>query len=333
MTDPSILLPAARSTTAGAVDSLYLFILWMSVFLFVLIVGAAGYFAWKYRRREGDETKLSSPTFHSTALEVFWSVGPLLVCIGLFHVGVKQYMDNRIAPGDALEVRVRAQKWSWEFEYPNGKIDSDLTVPVGKPVRLIMTSKDVIHSFFVPDFRIKQDAVPGRYSTVWFQAVQEGEDQVFCTEYCGKDHSAMLAKVKVVSEAKFKEFIDFDDTKTMPLAEIGADRYKKKACNGCHSLDGSKIAGGGPSFKGLYGREEEMTTGAKVVVDDGYIRESILNPQAKIVKGFQPVMPTFQGSLKDREIEGIIEFIKAQKLVVSTRSNRNGSHRHRSPGQ
>ena len=329
MTEPSILLPAAHSTTAAATDSLYMFIVWMSVFLFVLIVGAAGYFTWKYRRREGDEQKLSAATFHSTALEVFWSVGPLIVCIGLFHVGVKQYMDNRVAPGDAMEVRVRAQKWSWEFEYPNGKIDSDLTVPVNKPVKLIMTSKDVIHSFFVPDYRIKQDAVPGRYSTVWFQATQEGEDQVFCTEYCGKDHSMMLAKVKVVSEAKYREFIDFDDTKGKPLAEIGADRYKKKACSGCHSLDGSVQPGGGPSFKGLYGKKESLTNGSTATVDDAYIRESILNPNAKIVTGFQPVMPTFQGSLKDREIEGIIEFIKAQKLAVvpgPRGATRHGSH-------
>lgn len=311
--EPSLLLPAARSTTAANVDSLYYALVWGSIFLFVLIVGTGLYFVMKYRRQPGDEKKLSSPTFHSTALEVFWAVGPLLVCCFIFHYGVKQYMDARVAPQGSLEIRVHGQKWAWEFEYANGKTSSDLHVPVNKPVKLIMTSKDVIHSFYIPDFRVKQDVVPGRYSILWFQANAVGEDQVFCAEYCGKDHSNMLTKVVVEDEAAFAKWLDFDDTIGKPLVEVGADRYQKKACVSCHSLDGSPKAGGGPSFKGLYGSTQPITGGPSVVVDDAYIRESILQPQAKIVQGFGPIMPTFQGSLKEREIEGLIEFIKAQK--------------------
>lgn len=311
MTPETFWLPAAKSTVAQEVDSLYMFMVWGSLVLFVLIMGAAGYWLVKHRRRPGDEDKLSKPTIHSTAVEVFWSVGPLLVCIGLFHWGVVSYMNMRVAPGDSVQVQVRARKWAWEFEYANGKITNELYAPVNKPVRLVMTSADVIHSFYVPDFRVKQDVLPGRYSTLWFQATEAGTYQVFCTEYCGQSHSDMLSKVVVLPQAEFDAKVNEDDTKGVPLAELGKKVYEGKACNACHSIDGSAKAG--PTFKGLWGKSETLADGSSVKVDENYIRESILNPNAKVVKGFQPVMPTFQGSLKDRHIEGFIEFLKAQK--------------------
>jgi cytochrome c oxidase subunit II len=312
----SILLPAARSTLSQGFDSIYLVLYWMSVVLFFLIVGAAGYFSYRYRRRPGDEDKLSPPPFHSTSLELFWSVGPLLVCLGFFHWGVKEYMNSRVAPAGALEVRVTAQKWSWLFEYSNGKQSPDLFVPAGQPVKLIMTSKDVLHSFFVPNYRVKYDAIPGRYSMIWFQANEPGEDQVYCTEYCGKDHSSMLAKVVVMPPADFPKW--FEDVREMcdgkpcesPVA-AGQSIYNKRACVSCHSIDGSPRVG--PSFKGLYGKTEQFADGTTGTVDDNYIRESILNPSAKIVKGFAPQMPTYQGQLKDPQIEGLIEYIKSLK--------------------
>ena len=308
---PSFSLPAARSAHATNVDATYMALVWMSVLMFVLVVGAAFYFAYRYRRKQGDTEKLSSPTFHSTSLELFWAIGPLLVCLGFFHWGVKQYMDARVAPSDSMEVRVRGQKWFWEFEYANGKIATELHVPAHKPVKLIMTSKDVIHSFFIPNYRIKQDAVPGRYSMIWFEAGTEGEDQVFCTEYCGKSHSNMLTKVMVESPEKFDKWLNEDEDKGKPLAEIGASLYEKKACKTCHTLDGGALVG--PSFKGVYGRAEVMSSGLALTVDDDYIRESILNPTAKIVKGYQPQMPSYQGSLKDKQIEALIEFLKTVK--------------------
>ena len=313
---PQLFMPHAGTALAEDIDKLFVAVTWLSVFLFVLIVGAAGYWTYKHRRQPGDEKKLSTPTYHNPAIEIFWAVGPLLVCLGLFHWGVVQYFNLRVAPGGSEEVKVRGRKWAWEFEYANGKVTDKLNVPVGKPVRLIMTSQDVIHSFFVPDFRIKQDVIPGRYSTVWFEAREVGENQVFCTEYCGASHSDMLTKVVVMPQKDFKDWLDKDDDtdkdgKPIPLADIGKKIYEGKACNTCHSLDGSAKVG--PSFKGLWGRQETMTDGTTVTVDENYVRESILQPSAKVVKGYQPVMPTFQGSVKERQILGVIEFLKAQK--------------------
>jgi cytochrome c oxidase subunit 2 len=318
LAEPStIMLPAARSTLSQGFDVVYLVLYWMSVVLFFLIVGAAVYFSYRYARKPGDEDKLSPPPFHSTSLELFWSIGPLLVCIGFFHWGVKEYMNSRVAPAGSYEIRVYGQKWSWSFEYPNGKQETDLYVPAGRPVKLIMTSKDVLHSFFVPNYRVKYDVIPGRYTTVWFEAPEPGEDQVFCTEYCGKDHSNMLAKVKVLPPAEFEKWVADVTPRcgtpprecTSP-AEYGKELYTKRACISCHSLDGSKLVG--PSFKGLYGKSEQTSAGP-VTVDDNYIRESILNPNAKIVTGFSPQMPTYQGQLKEPELAGIIEYLKTLK--------------------
>ena len=304
-------LPHAGTALAEEVDTLYVFINWLSLAMFLLIVGAASYWVWKHRRKPGDELKLSSPTIHSPIIEIFWSVGPLLICLGLFHWGVVQYFNLRVVPAGAVDVRVRGRKWAWEFEYANGKVSNELHAPQNKPVRLVMTSQDVIHSFYIPDFRVKQDVIPGRYSTVWFEARELGRNQVFCAEYCGLSHSDMMTKVVVETQKDFQDWLDKDEDQGIPLAEVGKKVYEGKACNTCHSLDGS--AKTGPSFKGLWGRQETMSDGTVVTVDENYVRESILQPQAKLVKGYQPVMPTFQGSLKEKQIAGIIEFLKAQK--------------------
>ncbi|MCU0656988.1 MAG: cytochrome c oxidase subunit II [Polyangiaceae bacterium] len=311
----SLFLPQARSPYASSVDGLFVFLVVMSVIMFVLITGAAGYWTMKYKRKEGDEKKLSKPTMHNISIEIFWSVGPLLFCIGLFHVGAKQYMDARVAPGDSYVINVAGRKWAWEFTYPNGKVSSDMHVPIGKPVKLVMNSQDVIHSFFIPDFRVKQDVLPGRYSTIWFKAEQPGTSVVYCTEYCGMSHSDMLSKVVAEEPAEFQKWVDFDPygDPALSLAQVGEKLYADKACVGCHSLDGTVKPGGGPSFKGLWGKTETFADGSTALVDENYLRESILVPGAKIVKGYQPVMPSFQGSLKERHLAGLIEFIKAQK--------------------
>ena len=309
----SLFLPAARSNYASSYDGLFMFITAASLLMFGLIASAVFWWAWKYRRKAGDESQLSKPTVHSMAVEIFWSVGPLLACIGLFHVGAKQYMDARVAPGDAYEIRVSGKKWAWEFTYPTGRISSTegLHVPVGKPVKLVMTSQDVIHSFFLPTYRVKQDVIPGRYSTVWFQPDTIVTDVVFCTEYCGMSHSNMMTKVVVESEADFQKFLEFDPYGGLSPVAVGEKIYSDKACATCHSIDGSAKAGGGPTFKGLWGRKEMLADGSSVQVDENYIRESILG--AKIVKGYPPVMPSFQGSLTDKHIDGMIAYLKTLK--------------------
>jgi len=268
------------------------------------------YFVVVYRRRPGGP-KIRQIS-HNTPLEVTWSVIPLILVAVIFLWGFRGFMDMHIAPRNAMEVHVTGKKWLWAFEHTSGRKESaELHVPVNTPVRLIMSSDDVIHSFFVPNFRIKQDVVPGRYTTLWFQATQLGEHHVFCTEYCGKDHSVMAAKVVVMTPEEFKTWSDKDPDEGMPLAELGAKMYQKNACVSCHSIDGSAVIG--PTFKGLFGRSEQLTGGGTVVVDEQYLRESILEPQAKIVQGYQPVMPTYKGTLTERQLNGVIEYIKTIK--------------------
>lgn len=307
----SLLLPLEGSVYAGQHDDLFLAIVLLSVFFFVLISVLLAYFVWRYRRRPGDVTPDIS---HNFKLEVIWSVIPLIIVIGIFAWGFHGYLNASTAPGGALEIQVVAKKWLWQFEYPDGmRTINEIHVPVGKPVRLIMSSEDVIHSFFIPSFRVKKDVVPNMYTDLWFTPLVEGEHTVFCTEYCGRGHSDMLAKVFVDSEEKFKEWQELGDerTRTMPLAELGAILYESRGCETCHSLDGSRRDG--PSFKGVWGETHQFSDGSAAVVDENYVRESILQPQAKIRSGYEGIMPTFQGLLREREIQALVEFVKAQQ--------------------
>jgi cytochrome c oxidase subunit 2 len=215
-------------------------------------------------------------------------------------------------------LRVIGQKWNWTVQYPEEDISVsgqgvEIGIPLGQPVQLVMSSQDVLHSFFVPNFRVKQDVVPGRYTTLWFEATEVGEFPVFCAEYCGDAHSNMMAKIKVMPVEEYKAWVEKIKGANSKLSpkELGQKLYTSKACNACHTVDGSpKIA---PSFKGIYGKMEALEGGGSVKVDDNYIRESILEPHAKLAKGFPPVMPTFKGQLSEIEINGLIEFIKSLK--------------------
>jgi cytochrome c oxidase subunit 2 len=223
-------------------------------------------------------------------------------------------VDANTPPGEALEIQVIGKKWLWQFEYPDGsRTLNEIHVPVGKPVRLIMSSEDVIHSFFIPSFRVKKDVVPNMYTELWFQPTEEGVHTLFCAEYCGRGHSDMLGKIYVDSEEKYQEWRELGDeqTRTMPLADLGALLYESRGCETCHSLDGSRRDG--PSFQGIFGQTHQFTDGTSAVVDENYIRQSILEPQAKIRTSFQGIMPTFQGLLRDREINALVEFVKSQK--------------------
>jgi cytochrome c oxidase subunit 2 len=311
-TTGTLFLPPGHSTIAGEVDALFNFILYASIFFFAIVVGGIIYFIWKYRYR--GKPGLTSGKAHDTKLEIAWTIVPLILVIALFFWGFRVYLKMHVVPKDAIEVKVTGQKWFWSFDYPNGAgTVNELVVPVNKAIKLLMSSKDVIHSFFVPQFRIKMDVLPNRYTVTWFEATNTGTYDLLCAEFCGKGHSEMIGTVKVVSEREYSEWLESGAAmgEGMSLVDFGASLYKGKACITCHSVDGSNMTG--PTFKGAYGKEQPLEDGSTVVVDENYIRESILNPQAKVAAGYQPVMPTYQGILKDRQIDAIIEYIKSLK--------------------
>lgn len=318
----SFWLPKQSSTLAPQVDFAWDFVLITCTIFFLLLMIPTFYFVAKYRRKK--EGEVTSAIDHSTKIEIVWTVIPLIVLVALFFVGLTPFVNASVAPANALEVQVTAQKWNWSFRYPNGTTSpGKLVVPKGKPVRLVMSATDVLHSFFVAEFRVKQDAIPGVYTSLWFEPTSTGEFVVQCAEYCGSPagdvaegqpggHSDMLATVQVVEEQAFKDFMESGgEDKNVPIAERGKKQFTQWGCSACHSVDGTKLAG--PTFKGLFGREEELADGSKVKVDENYLKESILNPTAKVVKGFPPIMPVFQGQLKDPQIEAIIAYIKEQK--------------------
>lgn len=303
-------MPPGQSTIASDVDSLFYFILYASAFFFFLVVGLTTYFAFRYRRK--GEATTTYGVDHNIKLEILWTAIPTLLVIIVFVWGFKTYLKMNIVPKDAMEIKVTGQKWFWSFDYAEGaNTVNEIVVPVGKPIKLLMSSKDVIHSFFVPNFRIKMDVLPNRYSITWFEATQTGEFNLFCTEYCGKGHSEMIGKVKVLAEVDFNKWLEESSSsgEGMTLEEFGAKLYVSKACITCHKVDGS--FGTGPSWKNIYGKVRALTDGSVVTVDENYIRESILNPRAKVTAGYQPVMPTYQGILKERQIDALIAYIKS----------------------
>ena len=308
----SILLPVQGTDYATRTDDLFLFILLVSTFFFLLVVGLIFYFILRYRRRGPGE--VTPHITHNFKLEVLWTAVPLAIVMVIFAWGFRGYMDMSVAPAGALEIQVTAKQWVWQFEYANGtRTINEIHVPVGKPVKLVMSSEDVIHGFYVPSFRIKADVLPNRYTSLWFTPTREGVHLLMCTQYCGAGHSRMEGKIYVDSDAKYQNWLENGDqgAQAMPLKDLGAQLYSSRGCIACHSLDGTR--GQGPSFKGIWGETHEMAGGQSVVVDENYVRESILQPQAKIRDGFKGIMPTFQGVLRDREIQALIEFIKSQK--------------------
>ncbi|MDX1418473.1 MAG: cytochrome c oxidase subunit II [Rubricoccaceae bacterium] len=300
-------LPPQSATTAHEIDALFYFILYTSAILTVIVAVGIVYLAWKYRRRSHADRPV--PVKESKALELSWSVIPTLLVLVVFFWGFRAYVGTSIPPADAYEINVKGQKWFWTFEYPNGLNTDEIVVPEGQPVKLVMTSQDVLHSFFVPEFRIKSDVLPNRYTYVWFNAPERGVYQIVCTEYCGTGHSNMGAKIRVVGRDEFYEFLRTgggDVGADLPPAEYGALLYESKRCNTCHSIDGSEATG--PSWLGIWG--EPRPGSEEGVVDDNYIRTSIINPNAYITPGYQPQMPSYEGQLDDRAIQAIAAFIR-----------------------
>jgi cytochrome c oxidase subunit 2 len=310
----SLIMPSASSTMAGEVDSLFYFILYASIIFFIIVVAVTAYFLVRYRRRKGN-IELTSGVDHNIKLEIFWTVIPTILVFIVFYWGFNTFLKMHVAPNDAIEIKATGQKWFWTFDYPNGANGvNELVVPANQPIKLLLSSTDVIHSFFVPEFRVKMDALPNRYTVAWFEATEAGEYNIFCTEYCGKGHSEMLGKVRVLPPVLYDKWLEeskVDIPEGMSLDEAGSKLYISKACNTCHSIDGS--IGVAPSFKGIYGKTESFTDGSTLTVDENYLRKSILNPQAQIVAGYAPVMPTYQNVLSDRQIDALIAYIKSLK--------------------
>lgn len=303
-------MPTSASTFAGDIDGLYNFLFWLSVVSAAGIFLAMLLFVVKYRAkgREANEVAEES-THHNTALEITWSVIPLFICVAIFVWGFKGFVEMRTPPKDAIEIHVQGQKWNWVFTYSTGKIDSKLHVPVDKDVRVIIQSVDVLHSLYIPAFRTKMDAVPGRYTDLWFRATKPGKYPVFCAEYCGTSHSDMLSEAIVHEPGGFEQWVNKIDIPDDP-AEHGKQLYEQRGCKTCHSTDGTALVG--PTWKGIFGTERPIE-GGSVKVDENYISESINNPAAKVAKGFAPSMPSYQGQLNDREITALIEYIKTLK--------------------
>lgn len=303
------MLPPAKSTMAEQTDALFHFINITSVVLLLGITVAIIFFAWKYRRRSDED--VTPVITHNNKLEITWSIIPLILVIIVFGWGFSGYMNLSSTPDDAYEIRVVGKSWLWEFHYETGHVSvNELHFPAERPVKLVMSSDDVIHSFYIPDFRVKKDVLPNRYTSLWFEATETGESVIFCTEYCGNAHSNMMATAHAHSQEDFETWLETagsaDDD--MDPVELGEQLVTRNACNTCHSVDGSQLQG--PSFQGLWMSEREMESGDVVTADENYIRESILEPQAKLASGFQPVMPTYAGTLNDQQIDAIIEYIK-----------------------
>lgn len=300
-------MPVAGSKIAESVDTLYAFLIWASFISCILVIGGMVYFAMKYRRRsENDKTPYIS---HNTFLEFLWSFIPFVIFMVVFAWGWLVFHDMRTIPEKGLEVNVVGQKWYWDFLYKSGrKTSGEFTVPVNTPVKLIMRSNDVIHSFFIPGFRVKQDVVPGRYTAMWFEATKPGNYQVFCTEFCGDGHAAMLAKLNVLPQAQFEEWLQNDPYKGLSLVEIGQRVFEGK-CVACHNTNTEKKVG--PGFAGLFGSQRKFQDGSSAAADENYIRSSMLNPNEQVVEGYPAgVMPIFQGQMSEQEMTAVIDYIK-----------------------
>ena len=336
----TIAIPQA-STVAVGVDQVNDFIFWLSVFFTIAIPATMLVFIVKYHR--SNKGRRTEQLDHSTALEVIWTLIPFVLMMIIFGWGWVEYKKMKAPVANALEINVIGRQWLWNFQYPNGRqAMNDVVIPLNKPVKFIMTSEDVLHSFYVPNFRNKQDVVPGMYTSLYVVATMTGVHKIYCAEYCGTSHSDMLGRVIVVPEAEYNAFLETgkmpelasSDALTMPYRqsssgsgasksdstssavlkaphERGKELYASKGCVACHSADGSAKVG--PSFKGAFGHEVELVDGQKVTVDENYLRESIENSQAKVVKGYAPSMPLYKGTLTDQEVGSLIAYIKSLK--------------------
>jgi cytochrome c oxidase subunit 2 len=308
MFDNLPLWPERASSMASQVDAIYIFLLVVCGMVALLVFTCLLYFAARYRRRPGVEAEQIEG---STPLELTWSIIPLCVFMVFFAWGAIVFFKQRMPPRDATEVYVVAKQWMWKLEHAEGQREiNELHVPVGRDVKLIMTSQDVIHSFYVPVFRMKQDVLPGRYTVAWFRATKPGTYHLFCAEYCGTQHSGMIGSIIVMQPAQYEAWMNGGPAG--PLSATGEKIFAELGCSTCHRTD---TQGRGPNLQGVFGKPVLLEDGRSVVADENYVRESILDPGAKIVSGFKPVMPTFQGLVSEEQLNALVAYVKSLSTV------------------
>lgn len=301
------LVPESASSFSWQVDALYFYLSGVTLFFALLISAVLIFFTIRYRRRTPYE--IPRPIAGSHKLETLWTIIPFLIAMTMFGWGAKLYFEQYKPPANAIEVYVVGKQWMWKLQHATGQREiNELHVPVGRKIKLIMTSEDVIHDFFVPAFRTKADVVPGRYTTLWFEATKPGKYHLFCAEYCGMNHSGMTGSVYVMEPREFDNWLAGNTSSTSPAA-AGQQLFQTLGCASCHGANGE--GGRGPTLAGLIGRDTPLEGGQTVRADEAYIRESILNPGAKIVAGFQPIMPTFQGQVTEDQLLQLVAFIKS----------------------
>jgi cytochrome c oxidase subunit 2 len=300
----SAVFPAEASTISPWVDALYFFLLLMTVFGVVLVGVLITVFSVRYRRERNPEaTQIEG----STIMEATWTIIPLAIFLLVFVWGALLYFRIYDPPTNAMNIYVVGKQWMWKAEHPGGQHEINaLHVPTGKPIQLTMISADVFHSFSLPDFRVKREVIPGRYTTVWFEATQPGTYHIFCTQYCGTQHSGMVGDITVLTPDGYKQWLQ-ESTSGMSLAQNGERLFASLGCNQCHS---GNAAARGPNLAGVYGSKLSMTDGSQVVVNDAYLRDAILNPSQHVTAGFAPIMPTYQGQVSEDGLIDLVEYIK-----------------------
>ena len=307
-------VPESASTVSGKVDALYFYLSGVTAFFTLLISGVLIFFVIKYRRRMPNE--IPRPVAGSHKLETIWSVIPFIISMSMFAWGAQIYFQNSRPPKNANEVYVVGKQWMWKIQHSTGQREiNELHVPAGRKIKLIMTSEDTIHDFFIPAFRIKADVLPGKYTTQWFEATKPGTYHLFCAEYCGMNHSGMIGSVIVMQPTEFDNWLSGNASQQSP-AVAGQLLFQSLGCVSCHGANGE--GGRGPALAGLFGSKVFLVNGQTLTADEGYIRESIENPQAKVVSGFGPIMPTFQGQVTPEQLIQIISFIKSLQSGTST---------------
>ena len=323
-------VPDSASTLSWKVDALYFYLSGVTLFFTLLISAMLIFFVLRYRRRTPYE--IPRPVAGSHKLETLWTVIPFLIAMTIFGWSAKVYFEQSAPPQNAVEIYVVGKQWMWKIQHSTGQREiNELHVPIGKKIKLIMTTEDTIHDFFVPAFRMKADVVPGRYTTEWFEATKTGTYHLFCAEYCGMNHSGMIGSVVVMESREFDNWLSGNAGNTTP-AVAGQQLFQTLGCVSCHGANGE--GGRGPTLAGLFGRKTQLTGGQTVVADEAYIRESIINPQAKLVEGFGPIMPTFQGQISEDQLVQLLAFIKSLQVnnpQQATPANQPGSRPLPSP--
>jgi len=301
--------PKQASSFAASVDNLYFFLIGVSVFFTILIGALVIYFIFRYRRRS--DADRPAPVHGNTPLEITWTIIPLILVMIMFFWGAAIFYKQYRPPADAMEVLVTGKQWMWKLQHPSGRSEINmLHVPLGRPVKLTMTSEDVIHSFYIPAFRTKSDVVPGRYTTLWFTATELGEHHLFCAEYCGGEHSLMKGWVRVIPADEYDLWAQGLDADVAALTPVEAGRrlFTEQGCYACHNPESGAL---GPNIVGVFGSQVKLADGSQILADEAYLRESILYPQNRLVAGYMPVMPTYRGLLNETQLMQIIAYIKS----------------------